>query len=146
MHSTLPCPLVVVFRGPPNEHLIGPCMTLFPTPPCLMHRTNSSRRITDLGHLSHTVRMSLPQTMHLYGLPKIYSAVQLHFHWGSKGQAGGSEHKMDSQAFLGEVGRPAGWGCLGRCSPAALFLTFAMSDPPLHFYKIIATGGPRLVC
>ncbi|KAJ7307192.1 hypothetical protein JRQ81_009181 [Phrynocephalus forsythii] len=51
----------------------------------------------------HTVQMSLPESMQLHGLQRIYSAVQLHFHWGSKGQARGSEHQVDGRAFPAEL-------------------------------------------
>ncbi|XP_020653872.2 carbonic anhydrase 14 isoform X1 [Pogona vitticeps] len=51
----------------------------------------------------HTVQMSLPPSMRLHGLPRIYSAVQLHFHWGRKGEAEGSEHQVDGQAFPAEL-------------------------------------------
>uniref|UniRef100_A0A8C3XUF1 Carbonic anhydrase n=1 Tax=Chelydra serpentina TaxID=8475 RepID=A0A8C3XUF1_CHESE len=51
----------------------------------------------------HTVAMSLPPSMILRGLPQTYAAVQLHFHWGSRGQAGGSEHQVNGEAFPAEL-------------------------------------------
>ncbi|XP_026512027.1 carbonic anhydrase 14 [Terrapene carolina triunguis] len=51
----------------------------------------------------HTVKMSLPPSMFLRGLPQTYAAVQLHFHWGSRGQAGGSEHQVNGEAFPAEL-------------------------------------------
>ncbi|XP_067425542.1 carbonic anhydrase 14 [Emydura macquarii macquarii] len=51
----------------------------------------------------HTVQMSLPQTMFLRGLPQTYVAVQLHFHWGSRGHAGGSEHLVNGESFPAEL-------------------------------------------
>nr|XP_005293727.2 LOW QUALITY PROTEIN: carbonic anhydrase 14 [Chrysemys picta bellii] len=51
----------------------------------------------------HTVEMSLPPSMFLRGLPQTYAAVQLHFHWGSRGQAGGSEHQVNGEAFPAEL-------------------------------------------
>ncbi|XP_053133558.1 carbonic anhydrase 14 isoform X2 [Hemicordylus capensis] len=56
-----------------------------------------------LTNNGHTVQMSLAEGMNLHGLPNIYTAVQLHFHWGSKGSSGGSEHLIDGQAFPGEL-------------------------------------------
>ncbi|KAG6929296.1 carbonic anhydrase 14 [Chelydra serpentina] len=47
--------------------------------------------------------MSLPPSMILRGLPQTYAAVQLHFHWGSRGQAGGSEHQVNGEAFPAEL-------------------------------------------
>ncbi|XP_060614009.2 carbonic anhydrase 14 isoform X1 [Anolis sagrei] len=51
----------------------------------------------------HTVQLSLPQTLRLHGLPSIYSGVQMHLHWGSKGRPGGSEHQVDGQSFPAEL-------------------------------------------
>ncbi|XP_065430842.1 carbonic anhydrase 14 isoform X3 [Chrysemys picta bellii] len=51
----------------------------------------------------HTVEMSLPPSMFLRGLPQTYAAVQLHFHWGSRGQTGGSEHQVNGEAFPAEL-------------------------------------------
>uniref|UniRef100_A0A8D0G6T4 carbonic anhydrase n=1 Tax=Sphenodon punctatus TaxID=8508 RepID=A0A8D0G6T4_SPHPU len=51
----------------------------------------------------HTVEMSLPRALFLRGLPKIYTAVQLHFHWGSRGHIGGAEHLVDGRAFPAEL-------------------------------------------
>ncbi|XP_038238886.1 carbonic anhydrase 14 isoform X2 [Dermochelys coriacea] len=55
----------------------------------------------------HTVEMSLPPSMFLRGLPQTYAAVQLHFHWGSRGQVGGSEHQVNGETFPAEVGNVA---------------------------------------
>ncbi|CAM5174985.1 unnamed protein product [Eretmochelys imbricata] len=51
----------------------------------------------------HTVEVSLPPSMFLRGLPQTYAAVQLHFHWGSRGQAGGSEHQVNGEIFPAEL-------------------------------------------
>ncbi|XP_042295467.1 carbonic anhydrase 14 isoform X2 [Sceloporus undulatus] len=51
----------------------------------------------------HTVQISLPETMSIHGLPHVYSSVQMHLHWGSKGQVGGSEHQVDGHAFAAEL-------------------------------------------
>ncbi|XP_048349470.1 carbonic anhydrase 14 isoform X2 [Sphaerodactylus townsendi] len=56
-----------------------------------------------LENNGHTVQMSLPQRMRLHGLPRVYSAVQLHLHWGSQRHTGGSEHLVDDRAFPAEV-------------------------------------------
>ncbi|XP_070622585.1 carbonic anhydrase 14 isoform X2 [Erythrolamprus reginae] len=48
------------------------------------------------------VQLSLPGNLHLHGLPSLYSAVQLHFHWGNS-QAVGSEHRVDGQSFPAEL-------------------------------------------
>ncbi|XP_053224973.1 carbonic anhydrase 14 isoform X1 [Podarcis raffonei] len=51
----------------------------------------------------HTVQMSLPPSMQLHGLPKMFTAVQLHLHWGRKGSLEGSEHKVDGRPFPAEL-------------------------------------------
>uniref|UniRef100_A0A670YS24 Carbonic anhydrase n=2 Tax=Pseudonaja textilis TaxID=8673 RepID=A0A670YS24_PSETE len=57
-----------------------------------------------LTNNGHTVQLSLPKNLRLHGLPSLYSAVQLHFHWGSSNsRAGGSEHRVDGQAFPAEL-------------------------------------------
>ncbi|XP_070807171.1 carbonic anhydrase 14 [Pituophis catenifer annectens] len=57
-----------------------------------------------LTNNGHTVQLSLPENLRLHGLPSLYSAVQLHFHWGSSNsRAGGSEHRVDGQAFPAEL-------------------------------------------
>ncbi|XP_077175547.1 carbonic anhydrase 14 isoform X2 [Paroedura picta] len=66
------------------------------------YRSPGSEKLT-LQNNGHTVQMSLPQTMRLHGLPRVYSAVQLHFHWGSQRHTGGSEHQLDGRAFPAEV-------------------------------------------
>ncbi|XP_054854755.1 carbonic anhydrase 14 isoform X2 [Eublepharis macularius] len=66
------------------------------------YRSPGSEALT-LKNNGHTVQMSLPQTMRLHGLPRVYSAVQLHFHWGSTRHTGGSEHRVDGQVFPAEL-------------------------------------------
>lgn len=56
---------------------------------------------SDLSFL--TVQLSLPSTMHLGGLPRKYTAAQLHLHWGQKGSQEGSEHQINSEATVAEV-------------------------------------------
>ncbi|XP_013910933.1 PREDICTED: carbonic anhydrase 14 [Thamnophis sirtalis] len=58
-----------------------------------------------LTNNGHTVQLSLPENLHLHGLPSLYSAAQLHLHWGgsSNSRAGGSEHLVDGQAFPAEL-------------------------------------------
>lgn len=50
-----------------------------------------------------TVQLSLPSTLHLGGLPRKYTAAQLHLHWGQKGSQKGSEHQINSAATVAEV-------------------------------------------
>uniref|UniRef100_A0A8C4SBP7 Alpha-carbonic anhydrase domain-containing protein n=1 Tax=Erpetoichthys calabaricus TaxID=27687 RepID=A0A8C4SBP7_ERPCA len=57
----------------------------------------------NLSNNGHTVVMSLPNYMSLEGLPKKYSAVQLHLHWGSRGTEEGSEHQLNGKTYLAEV-------------------------------------------
>ncbi|KAL8184832.1 UNVERIFIED_CONTAM: hypothetical protein K2H54_030297 [Gekko kuhli] len=66
------------------------------------YRSPGSEKLT-LKNNGHTVQLSLPQTMRLHGLPRVYSAVQLHFHWGSQRHTAGSEHQVDGRAFPAEV-------------------------------------------
>ncbi|XP_069508265.1 carbonic anhydrase 14 [Ambystoma mexicanum] len=56
-----------------------------------------------LTNNGHTVEMSLPESMFLRGLPKRYSAVQLHLHWGSRDHPGGSEHQLNGEPFPAEL-------------------------------------------
>ncbi|KAJ0065991.1 hypothetical protein NL108_001214 [Boleophthalmus pectinirostris] len=52
----------------------------------------------------HTVMVSLPEWMGLGGLPWLFSAVQLHLHWGSGGPShGGSEHTIDGLSSEAEL-------------------------------------------
>ncbi|XP_041493988.1 carbonic anhydrase 14-like isoform X3 [Microtus oregoni] len=65
----------------------------------------------DLHNNGHTVQLSLPSTLHLGGLPRKYTAAQLHLHWGQKGSQEGSEHQINSEATVAEA-----------CSVGALLL------------------------
>ncbi|XP_074119469.1 carbonic anhydrase 14 isoform X2 [Sminthopsis crassicaudata] len=56
-----------------------------------------------LHNNGHTVQLSLPPTLNLEGLPRNYVAAQLHLHWGRKGQPGGSEHQVNSEATAAEL-------------------------------------------
>ncbi|KAM6968215.1 carbonic anhydrase 14 [Aplochiton taeniatus] len=52
----------------------------------------------------HTVVVNLPSWMGLGGLPWLYSAVQLHFHWGNGAPGhGGSEHTINGQSTAAEL-------------------------------------------
>ncbi|XP_029437657.1 carbonic anhydrase 14 isoform X3 [Rhinatrema bivittatum] len=51
----------------------------------------------------HTVKMCLPPSMYLDGLPKRYTAQQLHLHWGSGDIQGGAEHRVNGMAFPAEL-------------------------------------------
>ncbi|XP_047581983.1 carbonic anhydrase 14 isoform X2 [Lutra lutra] len=57
----------------------------------------------DLHNNGHTVKLSLPSTMYLEGLPRKYVAAQLHLHWGKTGSLGGSEHQINSEATAAEL-------------------------------------------
>ncbi|XP_075700403.1 carbonic anhydrase 9 [Rhinoderma darwinii] len=51
----------------------------------------------------HTVVLKLPESMKIVGgLPHIYQAAQLHFHWGSHSSPG-SEHTVNGRRFPGEI-------------------------------------------
>ncbi|XP_075699367.1 carbonic anhydrase 14 [Rhinoderma darwinii] len=56
-----------------------------------------------LSNDGHTVKLSLPPTMRLHGLPYNFTAVQLHLHWGSIFNPEGSEHQMDGKISPGEL-------------------------------------------
>uniref|UniRef100_A0A8C3FR25 Carbonic anhydrase n=1 Tax=Chrysemys picta bellii TaxID=8478 RepID=A0A8C3FR25_CHRPI len=93
--------------GRPSPPLISRPSLCSTTRPC---RLSSPRDTGALGNGAftllnngHTVEMSLPPSMFLRGLPQTYAAVQLHFHWGSRGQAGGSEHQVNGEAFPAEL-------------------------------------------
>ncbi|XP_074836670.1 carbonic anhydrase 14 isoform X2 [Carettochelys insculpta] len=64
---------------------------------------NPGRGAFTLLNNGHAVEMTLPPSMFLRGLPHTYTAVQLHFHWGSKGQASGSEHRVNGEVFPVEL-------------------------------------------
>lgn len=51
------------------------------------------------------VQISLPSTMRITkGLPHIYTAVQMHLHWGGWDlEASGSEHTVDGIRYMAEV-------------------------------------------
>ncbi|CAO2599226.1 Carbonic anhydrase 14 [Lemmus lemmus] len=57
----------------------------------------------ELHNNGHTVQLSLPSTLHLGGLPRKYTAAQLHLHWGQKGSQEGSEHQINSEATVAEL-------------------------------------------
>ncbi|XP_075834224.1 carbonic anhydrase 14 isoform X3 [Microtus pennsylvanicus] len=76
----------------------------------------------DLHNNGHTVQLSLPSTLHLGGLPRKYTAAQLHLHWGQKGSQEGSEHQINSEATVAEA-----------CSVAALLLQTHASAAPLAY-------------
>ncbi|XP_077455892.1 carbonic anhydrase 14 isoform X2 [Stigmatopora argus] len=52
----------------------------------------------------HTAVIELPDWMSLGGLPWLFSAVQMHLHWGSGGpKIGGSEHIINGQSAEAEL-------------------------------------------
>ncbi|XP_075463835.1 carbonic anhydrase 14 isoform X2 [Ascaphus truei] len=57
-----------------------------------------------LRNNGHTVALALPPSMRLQGLPKNFTAVELHLHWGSSSPPRwGSEHQIDGEMFSAEV-------------------------------------------
>ncbi|MEE6491469.1 hypothetical protein FKM82_016228 [Ascaphus truei] len=52
----------------------------------------------------YAVALALPPSMRLQGLPKNFTAVELHLHWGSSSPPRwGSEHQIDGEMFSAEV-------------------------------------------
>ncbi|KAM6309376.1 carbonic anhydrase 14 [Podargus strigoides] len=47
--------------------------------------------------------LALPPSLRLEGLPRSFAAVQLHFHWGHPGHAGGAEHLLDGRRAPAEM-------------------------------------------
>ncbi|NXX15103.1 CAH14 anhydrase, partial [Podargus strigoides] len=65
-----------------------------------------------------TAVLALPPSLRLEGLPRSFAAVQLHFHWGHPGHAGGAEHLLDGHRAPAEVrGEPQGGGPKGGGGP-----------------------------
>ncbi|KAG9341244.1 hypothetical protein JZ751_019685 [Albula glossodonta] len=63
----------------------------------------SSHEQLTLSNNGHSVQLSLPPRMQLSGLPHLYSAVQLHLHWGSPSLPPGSEHTVNGRRFAAEL-------------------------------------------
>ncbi|XP_009865862.1 PREDICTED: pentraxin-related protein PTX3-like [Apaloderma vittatum] len=53
----------------------------------------------------HSVQIDLPPTMHISrGLPGLYTAVQMHLHWGGLDlETSGSEHTVDGMRYFAEL-------------------------------------------
>ncbi|XP_009989732.1 PREDICTED: carbonic anhydrase 6 [Tauraco erythrolophus] len=53
----------------------------------------------------HSVQIDLPPTMHISrGLPSLYTAVQMHLHWGGLDlETSGSEHTIDGMRYFAEL-------------------------------------------
>ncbi|XP_018421558.1 PREDICTED: carbonic anhydrase 14 [Nanorana parkeri] len=66
------------------------------------YRTPDDSTFT-LANNGHTVKLSLPSSMRLIGLPNNYTAAQLHLHWGSEEHPGGAEHYIDDQEYPAEL-------------------------------------------
>lgn len=67
-----------------------------------------------------SVQIDLPPTMHISrGLPGLYTAVQMHLHWGGLDlETSGSEHTIDGMRYFAEVrvnGVSWGEGALQVC-------------------------------
>ncbi|XP_041037492.1 carbonic anhydrase 14-like, partial [Carcharodon carcharias] len=56
-----------------------------------------------LSNNGHTVQLTLPSTMSISSLSQPYTAVQLHFHWGSLTATEGSEHQVDGHSAHAEL-------------------------------------------
>uniref|UniRef100_V9KZL8 carbonic anhydrase n=1 Tax=Callorhinchus milii TaxID=7868 RepID=V9KZL8_CALMI len=56
-----------------------------------------------LANNGHTVEMALPSSLGITAQGQHYSAVQLHFHWGSSQRLGGSEHQVNGEALTAEL-------------------------------------------
>ncbi|NXK88521.1 CAH14 anhydrase, partial [Formicarius rufipectus] len=55
--------------------------------------------------------LALPPSLRLRGLPGVFAAAQLHFHWGRPGHGPGAEHLLDGHRAPAEV--PPGTGGSG---------------------------------
>ncbi|CAG6015353.1 unnamed protein product [Menidia menidia] len=76
--------------------------SLFPVTP-LGYSQYGNQPFT-LFNNGHTVIVELPEWMGLGGLPWLYSAAQLHLHWGSGGPGyGGSEHTINGLSANAEL-------------------------------------------
>ncbi|EMP26010.1 Carbonic anhydrase 6 [Chelonia mydas] len=53
----------------------------------------------------HSVQIDLPPTMHITkGLPSLFTAVQMHLHWGGLDlETSGSEHTVDGMRYFAEL-------------------------------------------
>uniref|UniRef100_H3AUJ4 Carbonic anhydrase n=1 Tax=Latimeria chalumnae TaxID=7897 RepID=H3AUJ4_LATCH len=69
----------------------------------VMNYNLSSTVLYTLSNNGHSVKMSLPSSMYLNGLPYRYSATQLHLHWGNKYSSKGSEHTINGKRFAAEL-------------------------------------------
>lgn len=64
-----------------------------------------------------SVQIDLPPTMYISrGLPGLYTAVQMHLHWGGLDlETSGSEHTIDGMRYFAEVFvNGAGWRVTGK--------------------------------
>uniref|UniRef100_A0A3B3XB07 Carbonic anhydrase n=1 Tax=Poecilia mexicana TaxID=48701 RepID=A0A3B3XB07_9TELE len=66
------------------------------------YKLSSTEQLT-LRNDGHSLKLSLPPTMYVAGLPNQFTAAQLHFHWGSSNWPTGSEHLVDSKKFAAEL-------------------------------------------
>uniref|UniRef100_A0AAY4DHL5 Carbonic anhydrase n=2 Tax=Denticeps clupeoides TaxID=299321 RepID=A0AAY4DHL5_9TELE len=56
-----------------------------------------------MSNNGHSVKLSLPSSMHISSMPYRYSASQLHLHWGSSSLLEGSEHTINGKQFPAEL-------------------------------------------
>ncbi|XP_034467649.1 carbonic anhydrase 14 isoform X3 [Hippoglossus hippoglossus] len=76
--------------------------SLIPLTP-LGYSQHGNRPFT-LSNNGHTAVIELPEWMGLRGLPWLFTAVQLHLHWGSGGPShGGSEHTINGLSAEAEL-------------------------------------------
>lgn len=63
-----------------------------------------SRNKSPVLFISPSVVIELPEWMGLEGLPWLFTAVQMHLHWGNDGPSpGGSEHTINGLSADAEV-------------------------------------------
>ncbi|XP_026859084.2 carbonic anhydrase 12 [Electrophorus electricus] len=66
------------------------------------YNLSSNEQLT-LSNNGHSVQLSLPSHMHLSSLRHLYTAAQLHLHWGSPDILAGSEHTVNGRQFAAEM-------------------------------------------
>ncbi|XP_061231284.1 carbonic anhydrase 14 [Neopsephotus bourkii] len=59
--------------------------------------------LLELSNNGHTAVLELPRGLRLRGLPGIFAAEQLHFHWGGAGGRGGAEHLVEGNRAAAEM-------------------------------------------
>lgn len=69
-----------------------------------------------------SVQIALPSTMKIKkGLPHVYTAVQMHLHWGGLDlETSGSEHTIDGMRYMAEVS--------ATCNPLCIMQLMLMNQ------------------